>query len=140
MTSGSEDIVKSFQPYFDAIGSNTFYYGADSGNSQVAKLVNNMILGITMNAVAEGLKLGEHYKLPGQEILNLLKVSTGDSWVVRNWGEVSEWTAETALAVLLKDLKSAFLEGIKHNVPLPFNALSATELFNAMGKEKPDAN
>ena len=66
--------------------------------------------------------------------MNLLKVSTGDSWVVRNWGDVSKWTAETALAVLLKDLKSAFLEGIKHNVPLPFNALSATELFNAMGK------
>lgn len=44
MTSGSEDIVKSFSPYFDAIGSNTFYYGEESGNSQVAKLVNNLIL------------------------------------------------------------------------------------------------
>ena len=140
MTSGAEDILNSFKPYFDAIGSNTFYYGANPGNSQVAKLVNNMILGITMNAVAEGLKLGEHYKLPEQEILNLLKVSTGDSWVVRNWGDVSKWTSETALAVLLRDLKSSFLEGIKHNVSLPFNALSATQLFNSMGKEKPDAN
>lgn len=140
MTSGAEDIVQSFKPYFDAIGSHTFYYGPNPGNSQVAKLVNNMILGITMNAVAEGLKLGNHYKLPVQEILNLLKVSTGDSWVVRNWADVSEWTSETALAVLLKDLKSAFQEGVKHNVPLPFNALSATQLFNAMGKEKPDAN
>lgn len=138
MTAGAEDIVKSFKPYFDAIGSNTFYYGANPGNSQVAKLVNNMILGITMNAVAEGLRLGEHYKLPEQEILNLLKVSTGDSWVVRNWADVENWTAETALAVLLKDLKSAFLEGIKHNVPLPFNALSATALFNSMGKENPE--
>jgi len=54
MTSGSEDIVKSFQPYFDAIGSNTFYYRDKPGNSQVAKLVNNMILGITMSAVAVG--------------------------------------------------------------------------------------
>jgi 3-hydroxyisobutyrate dehydrogenase len=140
MTAGAEDIVKSFKPYFDAIGSNTFYYGANPGNSQVAKLVNNMILGITMNAVAEGLKLGEDYKLPKQEILSLLKVSTGDSWVVRNWSDVENWTAETALAVLLKDLKSAFLEGIKHNVALPFNALSATALFNAMGKENPEAH
>lgn len=38
MTSGSKDIVKSFQPYFDAIGSNTFYYGESPSNSQVAKL------------------------------------------------------------------------------------------------------
>ena len=26
----------------------------------------------------------------------------------------------------------------KHNVVLPFNALSATQLFNSMGKEKPE--
>lgn len=64
MTAGSEDIVKSFRPYFDAMGSKIFYYGAKPGNSQVAKLVNNMILGINMNAVAEGLKLANHYNLP----------------------------------------------------------------------------
>jgi len=139
MTAGSESIVKSFQPYFDAIGSNTFYYGEEPGNSQVAKLVNNMILGVNMNAVAEGLKLGKHYNLPEEEILNLLKVSTGDSWVVRNWGDVSEWTAETALSVLLKDLIATYNQGIKHNVSMPFNALSSTQLFDSMGKEKPKA-
>ena len=139
MTSGAEEIVKSFLPYFDAIGSNTFYYGAEPGNSQVAKLVNNMILGVNMNAVAEGLKLGKHYNLPEEEILNLLKVSTGDSWVVRNWSDVSEWTADTALAVLLKDLIATYNEGVKHNVAMPFNALSSTQLFDSMGKEKPEA-
>ena len=139
MTAGKEVIVKSFHPYFDAIGSNTFYYGSEPGNSQVAKLVNNMILGVNMNAVAEGLKLGKHYNLPEEEILNLLKVSTGDSWVVRNWSDVSEWTAETALSVLLKDLIATYNQGIKHNVSMPFNALSSTQLFDSMGKEKPKA-
>lgn len=139
MTSGSEDIVKSFQPYFDAIGSNIFYYGGETGNSQAAKLINNLILGININAVAEGLKLAKHYNLPQEELLNLLKVSTGDSWVVRNWVDVSEWTADTALAVLLKDLKAAYNQGIQHNVSLPFNALSSTHLFDAMGNEKPEA-
>ncbi|MBB6446795.1 NAD(P)-dependent oxidoreductase [Bacillus benzoevorans] len=139
MTSGAEEIVKSFAPYFDAMGSNTFYYGAEAGNSQVAKLVNNMILGVNMNALAEGLKLGKHYGLPEEEILSLLKVSTGDSWVVRNWSDVSEWTADTALAVLLKDLIATYNEGIKHNISMPFNALSSTQLFNSMGKEKPKA-
>jgi 3-hydroxyisobutyrate dehydrogenase-like beta-hydroxyacid dehydrogenase len=139
MTAGNEEIVKSFHPYFDAIGSNTFYYGSEPGNSQVAKLVNNMILGVNMNAVAEGLKLGKYYNLPEEEILNLLKVSTGDSWVVRNWNDVSEWTAETALSVLLKDLIATYNQGIKHNVSMPFNALSSTQLFDSMGKEKPKA-
>ena len=92
-----------------------------------------------MNAVAEGLKLGSHYNLPQEEILNLLKVSTGDSWVVRNWSDVSEWTAATALSVLLKDLIATYNQGIKHNVSMPFNALSSTQLFDSMGKEKPKA-
>lgn len=138
MTAGSKEIVDSFRPYFDAIGSNTFYYGEKPGNSQVAKLVNNMILGINMNAVAEGLKLGQYYNLPEEEILNLLKVSTGDSWVVRNWSDVSEWTAETALSVLLKDLIATYNIGIKHDIQMPFNALSSNYLFHSMGKEKPE--
>lgn len=140
MTAGRQDIVESCQPYFDAIGSHVFFYGEKPGNSQVAKLVNNMILGVTMNAVAEGLTLGEHFDLPQEELLNLLKVSTGDSWVVRNWSDVSEWTAETALSVLLKDLKATFNEGLTHNVSLPFNALSCTQLFTSMGKAQPEAN
>ncbi|WP_422935088.1 NAD(P)-dependent oxidoreductase [Sinomonas sp. P47F7] len=135
MASGHEDRVAAARPYFDAVGSNVFYYGAEPGNSQAAKLVNNLVLGITMNAVAEGLTFGAHYNLPQGELLNLFKVSTGDSWVARNWDSVSEWTADTALAVLLKDLKAAHLKGLEHNIPMPFNALSSTELFHSMGKE-----
>lgn len=84
MTSGPEERVALARPYFDAVGSNVFYYGSQPGNSQAAKLVNNLILGITMNAVAEGLKFGAQYNLLRDELLNLFKVSTSDSWVARN--------------------------------------------------------
>ncbi|MCR1161075.1 MULTISPECIES: NAD(P)-dependent oxidoreductase [Micrococcales] len=134
MASGAEDVVTAASPYFDAVGSNTFYYGSKPGNSQAAKLVNNLVLGINMNAVAEGLKFGAQYNLPEAELLNLFKVSTGDSWVARNWDAVSEWTADTALAVLLKDLKAAHLKGLEHHVAMPFNALSSTQLFDSMGQ------
>ncbi|CAM5194987.1 3-hydroxyisobutyrate dehydrogenase OS=Ureibacillus acetophenoni OX=614649 GN=SAMN05877842_11376 PE=4 SV=1 [Ureibacillus acetophenoni] len=89
-----------------------------------------------MNALAEGLKLGAHYGLPQEEIIKLLQVSTGDSWVARNWSDVSEWTADTALAVLQKDLKATYEESIKHNLEMPFNALSSIQLFHSMGKER----
>lgn len=135
MTSGDQDTVAAARAYFDAVGSHVLYYGAEPGNSQAAKLVNNLVLGITMNAVAEGLSFGAQYSLPQDELLNLFKVSTGDSWVARNWDSVSEWTADTALAVLLKDLKAAHLKGLEHNIPMPFNALSSTQLFHSMGKE-----
>lgn len=69
MTAGDEKIVKSCRSYFEAIGSHIFYYGEKPGNSQVAKLVNNLILGINMNAVAEGLKLAKakHFNLPEKQ-------------------------------------------------------------------------
>jgi 3-hydroxyisobutyrate dehydrogenase len=93
-----------------------------------------------MNAVAEGAKLAAHYSLPQDALFNLLRVSTGDSWVVRNWSDVSKWTADTALGVLLKDLKAAHAEGLKSNVALPFNALASVLLFDSMGKtHKPNA-
>lgn len=80
MASGPEGRVDAARPYFDAVGSHTLYYGDKPGNSQAAKLVNNLVLGITMNAVAEGLKLGAHCDLPESELLNLFQASTGDSW------------------------------------------------------------
>lgn len=50
---------------------------------------------------------------------------------------VSEWTADTALAVLLKDFKAAHLKGLEQHVAMPFNALSSTQLFDSMGQKKP---
>lgn len=138
MASGPEDRVEAMRPYFDAVGSHTFYYSAKPGNSQAAKLVNNLVLGIVMNGVAEGLKFGAAYDLPQEALLNLFKVSTGDSWVARNWDSVSKWTEETALAVLLKDLKAAHAKGLEHGIPMPFNALSSALLFDSWG-QKPKA-
>ena len=68
-------------------------------------------------------------------LFNLLRVSTGDGWVVRNWSDVSTWTTDTAPGVLLKDLKAAHGEGLKYNVALPFNALASVLLFDSMGKQ-----
>lgn len=138
MASGPEDRVEAMHPYFDAVGSNTFYYGTKPGDSQAAKLVNNLVLGITMNGVAEGLKFGAAYDLPQEALLDLFKVSTGDSWVARNWDSVSKWTEDTALAVLLKDLKAAHAKGLEHGIAMPLNALSSTLLFDSWG-QKPKA-
>ena len=66
-------------------------------------------------------------------LLSLFQVPTGDSWVARNWDSVSQWTADTALAVLLKDLKAAHPKGLEHGIPMPFNALSSTLLFDSWG-------
>lgn len=129
MTSGPQQVVDACRPIFDAVGSAVFYYGEAPGASQAAKLVNNLVLGITMHAVAEGLRFAAAYDLPQDALLELFQASTGDSWVARNWASVSGWTQDTALAVLLKDLKAAHGKGLEHQVPMPFNALSSALLL-----------
>jgi 3-hydroxyisobutyrate dehydrogenase len=47
---------------------------------------------------------------------------------------VSKWTEDTALAVLLKDLKAAHINGLENGITMPFNALSSTLLFDSWGQ------
>lgn len=49
-------------------------------------------------------------------------------------GLLSAWTEDTALAVLLKDLKAAHGKGPGHGMAMPFNALSSTLLFQSRGQ------
>src|SRR5690606_33536787 len=79
---------------------------------------------------------GGMHNLPEKAMLNLMKVSTGDSWVVRNWQEVSAWTADTAFSVLLRDLINVYHLGIKYDIPLPFNALSCRRPICSVRWEK----
>ena len=69
------------------------------------------------NAIFKNLKISDYHK----ELLVLM--------VASNEGSDYEWEQHVSIAQA----------GLKHNVSLPFNALSSTELFNSMGKEKPDA-
>lgn len=131
MASGPQAAVDAAGPWFAAMGQETFYYGAEPGNSQVAKLANNLMLGVVMNGVAEALRFAAAYGLPQDELLRLAQASTGDSWVVRHWDAVRDWTRETALEVLRKDLKAAHLQGLEREIPMPFNALASTELIRA---------
>lgn len=48
--------------------------------------------------------------------------------------QISQWTEDTALAVLLKDLKAAHGKGLEHGIAMPFNALSSTLLFQSWGQ------
>ena len=52
----------------------------------------------------------------------------------RNGSDVPQWTADTALAVPLADLRAAYDEGLEHGVALPFNTLSSVQLLDSMGK------
>lgn len=54
----------------------------DIGTGGVAKIVNNLILGINMIAASEGIALGEKLGIDPKILSNILGISTSGSWVI----------------------------------------------------------
>jgi len=52
------------------------------GTGQIAKICNNMILGINMIATSEGLSLGEKLGIDSKILTEVLSVSTANNWCV----------------------------------------------------------
>ncbi|WP_413319774.1 NAD(P)-binding domain-containing protein [Agrococcus sp. 1P02AA] len=50
-----------------------------------AKLVNNMMLGVSILAMSEGATLAKQLGLDPQSFFDVVRVSSGDSWAVRTW-------------------------------------------------------
>lgn len=73
-----KDFAKS-QPYLTHMGKNIVYCGAN-GNGQVAKICNNMLLGIHMLGTSEAMNLGQKLGMDPKLLANILNTSSGKCW------------------------------------------------------------
>ena len=62
-----------------AMGKNLVHCG-DSGNGQVAKIANNMLLGISMVGVAEAMALGVALGMDAKVLAGIINTSSGRCW------------------------------------------------------------
>ncbi|WP_343629790.1 3-hydroxyisobutyrate dehydrogenase [Roseateles sp.] len=76
---GDAAALERARPVLQAMGKNIFHMGA-SGAGQVAKLCNNMALGVIMAVTGEALALGVAHGLDPQALSAMMAVSTGRSW------------------------------------------------------------
>lgn len=67
------------RPFLQAMGRNIFHMGA-SGAGQVAKLCNNMALGVIMAVTGEAIALGVAHGLDAKTLSQMMAVSTSRSW------------------------------------------------------------
>jgi 3-hydroxyisobutyrate dehydrogenase-like beta-hydroxyacid dehydrogenase len=72
------------------------------GAGQVAKLVNNMLLWSTISSVVEALRLAEQLGVRRGPLVDGLRLSSADSWVLRTWARPRElpWADEDMRLVL----------------------------------------
>ncbi|WP_370201111.1 3-hydroxyisobutyrate dehydrogenase [Roseibium sp.] len=84
MVGGSADALELGSPLLQAMGQKTVHCG-DAGAGQVAKICNNMLLGITMAGVCEIFNLGDKLGLSRQKLFDVVSTSSGACWSMNTY-------------------------------------------------------
>lgn len=121
MVGGEEEIVAKVNPIFQVLGSKVFHVGP-VGSGDAVKLVNNLLLGVNMAAVAEALILGVKAGLKPEVLSEIISVSSGRSYAfeakVPNFILQGNFEAGFAIDLQYKDLELAVQTAKELNVPL----------------------
>lgn len=79
MVGGEQADFDHAQPILAAMGKNIVYCGG-AGNGQVAKVANNMLLGISMIGAAEAMNLGVSLGMDAKVLAGIINTSSGRCW------------------------------------------------------------
>jgi len=79
MVGGSAAVYEQVKPVLLAMGKNIVHCGG-TGTGQVAKICNNLVLGITMAGVAEAMSLGVALGIDAKVLGGIINTSTGRCW------------------------------------------------------------
>jgi len=142
LSAGDEALQKEAQPCFDVLGKRTFFLGEVGAGARM-KLVINMIMGINMVALCEGLAVGQKSGLAGNDILEVIKEGAIASPMYGLKGPkmlAGDYMVNFPLKHEQKDMRLAVDLGDKCGQPMPL-AAAANEAFKAAkaaGKEDDD--
>ncbi|MDR5865976.1 3-hydroxyisobutyrate dehydrogenase [Halomonas koreensis] len=137
------------KPVLEGMGKNIFHAGG-LGAGQVAKLCNNMLLGILMSGTAEALSLGVKHGLDPAVLSEIMKQSSGGNWalnVYNPWPGVMEGSAASRdyqggflTDLMAKDLGLAWELALKAraSVPMGSQARNLFALHSAQGSGQLD--
>lgn len=130
---GSASNLDTARPVLQAMGRNIFHMG-DSGAGQVAKLCNNLALGVIMAVTAEAIALGTAQGLDPKVLSQMMAASTGRSWateVCNPWPGVLDnapasrgYSGGFANDLMLKDLGLAAEAALGVDAAMPLGELA----------------
>ncbi len=116
MAGGASAAFARAEPVLAAMGKRIVHCG-DAGAGQAAKICNNMILGVSMIAVAEAFVLAEKLGLSHQALFDVASTASGQCWSLTSYCPVPgpvpaspanrDYAPGFAAALMLKDLTLA---------------------------------
>ncbi len=146
MCGGTTEAFERARPLLDIMGKNVFHAG-DAGNGQVAKIANNMLLGIHMIGTCEAFNLAEKLGLDAQTFYDISSTASGQNWSMTSYcpapGPVEsapsnrDYKPGFAAAMMLKDLRLAqeAAQSAKAATPLGAQAMALYALMESAGED-----
>lgn len=139
---GEPGALERARPLLDKMGKNIFHAGR-GGAGQVAKICNNMLLGIQMIGTAEALSLGVANGVDAATLSGIMAKSSGRNWtleVYNPWPGVMEgvpasreYSGGFGSDLMLKDLGLAQEAALASKSATPLGAL-ARQLYQLHGQ------
>jgi 3-hydroxyisobutyrate dehydrogenase len=134
MVGGSEEAFARAKPILQCMGRAIIHAGGP-GNGQAAKVCNNMILGISMIAVAEAFVLAEKLGLEAKTLFDISSKASGSCWAMLNHLPVPgiveasaanrDYRPGFAAAMMLKDLGLAQQAALAAGAATPLGSEAA---------------
>lgn len=128
MIGGQAEIITSVKPYLQVMGKNIFHVGP-LGSGLAMKLINNLMVTTNMYLLPEALKIGLKAGLDVKTMVEILRVSTGNTWLTDQWSSYlgvldmllkNPTFHETMKRINIKDVETAleFAEELKCEAPV----------------------
>jgi 3-hydroxyisobutyrate dehydrogenase len=123
---GDEGELERARPVLDVLGSTVTHFGP-SGSGQLAKAVNQILVGGTFLAVAEGLAFAVEAGLTDEDkLISALSAGAASSWALENRGRrivKDQYPLGFRVSLHRKDLRIALEEASRLGVGLPASDL-----------------
>ena len=139
---GAPEALLRARPLLEKMGKNIFHAG-EAGAGQVAKICNNMLLGILMAGTAEALNLGVAHGLDPSVLSDIMAKSSGRNWtlevynpcpgVLDNVPAARDYTGGFGVDLMLKDLGLAVESAGASGASVPLGEL-ARQLYDLHSK------
>ncbi len=130
MCGGAPDIFARVKPYFEKMGKNIVHVG-DTGAGQVAKACNQIVVAVTIEAVAEALLLAEKSGVDGAKVREALMGGFAGSKIMEIHGQrmlKNDYKPGFKAALHRKDMGIVMQTAAKLKIDLPATTLTTLHL------------
>lgn len=131
MAAGSDAAWNAGKPLLDVMGDKIYRLGDKAGPGSVMKMVHQLAAGCNLAVAAEVMSFGAHLGLDPAQVLEVLRVSAGGSWMIDNRGPrmMTEGVeAKSSVEIFVKDLGIVLDAARAARFPVPVSA-SALQVF-----------